>query len=64
MPAKFTVREGMDYVDRTVSESAADVANEVNACLSANLKFATFTDADTGKQFSVKASAVSKIQDI
>lgn len=49
-------------VTHTVSESAADVADEVNDALTRNQRFIMLTDESSGKEFSVVAAEVKDIR--
>ena len=49
-------------MEKRVTESADDVSSEINSALIAKLKFVMFTDAGTGKQFSVEPSRVRDIE--
>jgi hypothetical protein len=50
-------------ITHNVNESVKDVTDDVNAALSSNLKYVTFTHADDGKQFSVEARDVRNIRE-
>lgn len=48
--------------ERRVTESANDVSMEINNAINAKFKFVVFTDADTGKEFSVQPERVVSIE--
>jgi hypothetical protein len=60
---KITLSNGpAPATEKRVSEGANDVSMEINNALAANFKFVIFTDADTGKEFSVEPGRVQSIE--
>ena len=65
MPTTFN--ESTDPVggakEHTVTQSVLEVTDDVNAALSSDLKYVTFTRQDDGKAFSVEAKSVRDIRE-
>jgi hypothetical protein len=65
MPASFyeSLGETAEPKKHSVEQSVTDVTDRINDALSSNTKFVTFTEAKTGKWFSVAAEDVSGIHE-
>lgn len=64
MATKITLRHnpGQEPPVRRVQESPQDVSIEVNNAVKSGDQFVIFTDADSGKEFSVQPKLVQDIE--
>jgi hypothetical protein len=63
MATKITLsNRPADPTEKRVDESINDVSMEINGALASKLKFVIFTDADTGKEFSIQPERVLNIE--
>jgi hypothetical protein len=64
MTTKITLRTAATQPPevKRVTESAKDVSFEINEAVKSDAQFVIFTDADSGKEFSVQPKRVQSIE--